>query len=421
MTDDTNNHRPKRALVVLGAGASLDFGAPSAAELTNQLRHEVEKDPWMMSSGGLDAFRRIDHTLNAYLTRDRPDGKSSTNFEHIFHCAQELLAGTFPPTPGAANEFKPILYPFLGRWSALHEEKALMALVHFIPKVLSNKLSAISTRPAIPLAPLAEFISHLRRDHVTRIYTTNYDDFILQAAPDLYHGFQSECTEPKPFQPESFWTSTNKDGLFHLHGSIHLGFPSPPHPRPEDFNALHWFDKVADPQRRTTFHGSQETRMDGTQFIPTSVITGFDKLSRMQQMPLAHYYAALAYDAMAADIIYVVGSGLVDLHINARLAEARHRRPAPPLLFIDYWPGSFLCDTRWVNDHKTTEMFHRLNMLIIGNQNQHRAKVGPPGWTLAKSGSCAVWDKGFGQFLSILPSLNNEVLPQLAFTDPYSC
>ena len=305
VTNDTSKpHRPKRALVVVGAGASLDFGAPSTAELTDRLRDQVHRDEWMELSGGKEAFMRIDTTLAGYLTRDEPEGKPVTNFEHIFHCAQEILSGTFPPTPGAVNEFKPILYPFLGRWSALDEEKALTALVHFIPEVLSNELLAASVSPATPLARLAEFIEHLRRRYVTRIYTTNYDDFVLQAAPDLYHGFdRAQDTGPKAFRPESFWRSTDRDGIFHLHGSVHFGFPSLPDPRPEDFDVLHWFDHPSDPQRHITYHGSMETRMDGTQFIPTAILTGFDKLSRMQQPPLAHYYAGLAHDAMAADII----------------------------------------------------------------------------------------------------------------------
>ena len=417
MTNDTSSrHRSKRALVVVGAGASLDFGAPSTADLTDRLRHRVNGDKWMESSGGKEAFRRIHDTLDGYLTSDRPDGNPVTNFEHIFHCAQEILSATFPPTPGAVNEFKPILYPFLGRWSALDEEKALTALVNFIPEVLSNELSAASARPSMPITSLAKFIALLRRDQVTRVYTTNYDDFILQAAPDLYHGFdRAEGTEPRAFQPESFWPSTDRDGVFHLHGSVHFGFPSRPHPGPDD-RTLHWFDDPADPLRRTTHAGSWESRMDGTQFISAAILTGFDKLSRMQQTPLAHYYAGLSHDAMKADVIYVIGSGLLDLHINARLAEARRRRPAPPLLFIDFWPESFLCDTRWEVAHKTTQMFHELNMLIIGDGNEHRATSGPTGWTLAKDGSCAVWDKGFRFFLGSLSSLEREVLPRLQFT-----
>ena len=398
----------------------MDFGAPSTAELTERVRKRIAGDEWMQSCGGREAFNRIDGTLADYLT-SHEGGAAVVNFEHIFHCAQEILSLTFPPTRDAVNEFRPILYPFLGRWSALDEKTALDALVRFIPEVLSTELSKASAHPSTPLAPMAKFIDHLRLDHVVRIYTTNYDDFILQAAQDMYHGFDADLESGiKAFDAESFWTSTDKDSVFHLHGSVHFGFPSPPHSMGNDFTTLHWFDDPADPRRHVTYHGSQTNRMDGTEFIPAAVVTGFDKLSRMQQTPLAHYYASLARDAMTTDVIYVIGSGLVDLHINARLKESRHRRLAPPLLFLDRWRDSFQCETRWEDDRKTIAMFDSLNMLIVGDRYDDRAEGGPPGWTVATNGSCAVWDKGFRCFLDNRARLR-EVLARLRVTDPQSC
>ena len=38
---------------------------------------------------------------------------------------------------------------------------------------------------------------------------------------------------------------------------------------------------------------------------------------------------------MLCDVIYVIGSGLADLHLNAWLHETRSRTPRTPILFID--------------------------------------------------------------------------------------
>ena len=410
--------RSKRAVVVAGAGAALEFGAPSTAALTERVREEVGSDAWMQASGGRDAFRRIESTLAEYLKPDPYIGGARINFEHIFHCAQEILSETFPPTAGAINQFRPILYPFVGRWTALDEEKALRALVQFIPGVLFDALSDASARTA-DLAPLTAFIDFVREDHVTRIYTTNYDDFILQAAPDLCYGFDpSQSREPKAFDGESFWASTHKDCVCHLHGSVHFGFPPPTHPT-DDLNALRWFDDRDEARRHSKYRGSETGKMDGTQFIPSALITGFDKLSRMQQTPQAHYYASLAQDVLTADVIYIIGCGLLDLHINARLSEARRRKCAPPLIFVDWWPGSFLCDTRWCLGPKEVEMLHGLKMLIVGDQYYDRAEAGPAGWTVAKDGSCAVWDRGFRRFLNDQHGLE-QVLGYLKRTSPES-
>ena len=84
----------------------------------------------------------------------------------------------------------------------------------------------------------------------------------------------------------------------------------------------------------------------------------------MQQQPFSHYYASMARDAIAADIIYVIGSGLVDLHLNTWLSDARRRNPVPPLIFVDCWRDGFLQSTSGELDRKTIEMFHALRLQV---------------------------------------------------------
>lgn len=150
--------------------------------------------------------------------------------------------------------------------------------------------------------------------------------------------------------------------------------------------------------------------MDGSEIVRTAVITGLDKFSRLQQRPLSHYYASMARDAATADIIYVIGYGLGDLHLNTWLAEARRMKPTPPLVFVDWWPNSFLYDTDFESDRKTIEMFHTLHMRV--NDHYRGDKIGS-GWTLAKNRNCAIWDKGFLAFLKT-PSELDCVLTELA-------
>lgn len=76
--------------------------------------------------------------------------------------------------------------------------------------------------------------------------------------------------------------------------------------------------------------------MDGSETIHTALVTGFDKLGRLQERPLSHFYASMMRDVMRADVIFVIGSGLGDLHLNALLHEARSRQPPTPLLFVDF-------------------------------------------------------------------------------------
>ena len=398
--------RKKRALILVGAGASLEFGSPSTTKLTKAIETRVCADEWMQVCGGAHAYLQISQTLAGYLE----GGERAVNFEHVYHCAQELLF-TFEPIPEAVNEYRPILVPFISRRIAV-EQNALRALAERMVEFIFAEISAVCEKPTTSLNPLAAFLAKLREHYITRLYTTNYDDFLLQSAPDLYTGFDSTPSpDAKGFDGQEFWQKTEADCVFHLHGSVHLGFGHS-QTRDADLGTLHWFDDRAEALRHASYGGSGERRMDGSETLRTAVITGLDKLSYLQHQPFSHYYASLARDAMVADIIYVIGSGLSDLHLNARLRDARRKNPKPPLIFVDYWPNGFLEYTAFAAqpNRKRIEMLHALRMLV--DYEYYGGDSHGSGWTLAKDPTCAIWDKGFLAFLRALGKLD-DVLAEL--------
>ena len=52
---------------------------------------------------------------------------------------------------------------------------------------------------------------------------------------------------------------------------------------------------------------------------------------------------------MLCDVIYVIGSGLNDLHLNNWLHELRSRTPRTPILFVDLWKDGFPAEIGNVN------------------------------------------------------------------------
>ena len=396
--------RKKRALVLIGAGASLDLGAPSTADLTNLVENKVCSNKILKSFRGDSAYMEIKEKLLGYLQ----GGADSVNFEHIYHCAHELLF-TFDPYPNAVNEYRPVLVPFINRRFEA-DENALRNLVQYMAKFIFNELSAAcekTTESSLKL--LAEFLANLRKNYITRIYTTNYDDFLLQAANDLYTGFPpDQSSNAKSFDNQAFWKAINSDSVFHLHGSVHLGF-GPSQATDLDLNSLHWFDDRKSASPFSTYTGSQDLRMDGSQSTRTAVISGLNKLSNLQQQPFSHYYTSMALDAMKSDIVILIGYGLRDFHINTWLSEARHKKPMPSLVFVDKYPNCFIDDTAFEYEFKTKQMAHALRMPIndIFDGDEYRS-----GWTLAKDSTCAVWDKGFLALLE-LPNEIDYILAKL--------
>lgn len=390
--------RERRALLLLGAGAALDFGAPSTPRLTELVGERISTDGDMQLCGGDQAYLEISRTLTNYYK----DGDRAAHFERIYHCAHELLAN-FDFTPGAENDFLPVLFPFMER--KIHFNNiALKELVRRMASFIYAELSSACKSPTNSIFPLSNFLEKLRQDHLIRIYTTNYDDFLWQAADDLCTGFHNVPGRGfKSFDPEQFWQSADTDCLCYLHGSVHLGYVIWP-PAGPDMKALYWFDDLDEASRHSAWTGSGNQRMDGNEVVPAPIITGLNKLSRLQSAPFSHYYASMARDALAADIVYVIGSGLADLHLNTWLSDARSKKAIPPLVFVDHWGKGFVNETAFERDGKTDAMFRSLRM-----------PVGDPyawddwgnGWTIDKERTCAVWDKGFLPFLNAPATLDN--------------
>lgn len=384
----------QRAVVILGAGASVEYGVPATSKLSKIIENKVCADAYMKHVGGDHAFRKIKNELSRYLTEP---GKA--NFEQIYHCTHELLC-LFPPALGTADEFKPILQPFLTNNIGFDRE-VLSSLEQKMIEVIFSEVSSLCSQPNCSLDSFAEFLNGLRERYTTRIYSTNYDDFPLQASTGFFTGFESPSGACSRFNSEMFLNSSNEHALFHLHGSVHMGYGNP---READIGELCWYEDSSEALQHSGFCGSGSSRMDGTQVARSPIITGLDKLPRIQQRPFCHYYAALAQDLMTADVIYVIGSGLTDLHINTWLHEARSKHSPTPLLFVDYWPKGFSAE-RFEMESKSITLFHSLNVHTHELLERDYRAVG--GWTISEDGSAAIWDQGFLKFLAASDALED--------------
>ena len=96
--------RKKRALVLAGAGASIDFGAPSTDELTDSIEAKLLSDPLMRECGGDRAWTEIRDTLSEYYDdgRHSPACSETVNFEHIYHSV--LLSFHLRVAPARSRE-----------------------------------------------------------------------------------------------------------------------------------------------------------------------------------------------------------------------------------------------------------------------------------------------------------------------------
>lgn len=396
--------KKRRALVLMGAGASIDFGASSTADLTQFIEEKILTEKLTQNYAADCAWLKIKHILTNYYKEEvnQCNCQNLVNFEHIYHCAHELISTFQPTSPYVSREHRPVLIPFMERRINTNGE-SLKLLIRYIVRSIQEKISTACENPNGNFYLLEEFIRKLQNNYITRIYTTNYDNFILQASSDLYTGFDSNHESgSRRFNRENFWNHFNQHSVFHLHGSIHLNFGRPSR-SDADFGDFYWYDSPREAlQHRDSVSDMQN--MDGGSTIRTPIITGLDKLSPLQQMPFSYYYSCLSRDAMAADIIYVIGYGLGDLHINMWLKQARWRNPKPPLLFISRWRNSFedvIRNSTWSFDSssersKEIKMIHTLYMKKFRRENYSQ---GIDNWHFDREFACAIWSQDFLGFL----------------------
>jgi len=383
--------KKKRALIIVGAGASVDYGIPVTAKFGSLIEADLQANKYCVQTGGWDAYLQIKDQLEAYYSPDT----SEAHFERIYHVLHEL--GAMRLSKGAVPKYKPVLHPFLKKTVDLHPN-ALRAASQAMLAAIYKTASTRSSSPQCSIELLSRFLRSLDNCFISRIYSTNYDDFFSQAAPELFTGFTRKKENFYLFSPRDFWAGWEKPGLFHIHGSIHMGFP---HNGGEevDIGDLAWFDARDEALKYANFSGSGITRMDGTSIDRSAILTGLDKLGRIQQSPYSFYYAGLSRDVVEADLIFVLGSGLNDLHLNAWIKAVRREQTQVPLIYVSYWPNDedFYSDVNFELKDREISIVHDLRMKLQNLSSAEYCCL--EGWTIDRQTNAAVWSRGFKSFL----------------------
>lgn len=383
--------KKRRAVVVVGAGASVEYGIPVTADFGALIDQAIYDDTYCNSVGGTAAYVEVKGKLETYY-----QNAAEAHFERIYHVLHELTMHR--TTPGAVAKFLPVMYPFLDA-TVSYTRQALNAACETMLKFIYQHVSTICEQPKFSVVPFGALFERMSEQYVPRVYTTNYDDFVGQATIDAFFtGFTASHGNHLDFDPKAYWSQWDVPGLFHIHGSIHMGFP---HDMPHDIGDVAWYPSRQEALQYATFNGSGRERMDGTFVARSSIVTGLDKLSRLQQSPYTFYYAGFSRDVMEADVVIVLGSGLADLHLNTYLKAARRARSDLPILFVGYWgreQEDFYSSIHFELGDRDISLFHDLRIDLFNvREGQYRAV---DGWTVDAQGTAAVWADGFQSFLN---------------------
>lgn len=387
----------KRALIVVGAGASVDYGIPITSLFTNDITEKINSSEYYKERGIAEVYNYVKDTLESYYKN-----VGDAHFERIYHALHELYAHHY--IDGAISKFSPVMVPFFEKQHKFTQLQILGA-ANAIIEIIYRKVSSVCDTSTIDLAPLKNFFDKVTQQYIPRVYTTNYDDFIYKATEGKYYtGFTRKLDDLNLFDGKTFFEHWNDPSLFYLHGSVHMGFPTPYRSEIE-IGDIAWFENTSEALQHAFISAGGVPRMDGSTIQRTSIITGLEKLGRLQQNPYAYYYSEFSRDAMAADVIFVIGSGLADLHINKWILEARLANPEIPIVFIGFWKDGEIRDG---SDFEVS-LIHELRIEVCGYFKDQKDWNN---WTIFKKNNAAVWKSGFQSFLDQSDDLT-ELLDQI--------
>lgn len=97
----------ERPLVILGAGASIEYGIPATIKFTDIIEAAVMSDPWVQSQGGDAAYQTIKRRLKRYLHNPGIVLRTRADIHSAGSCrGSAALAAVHTPAP--AERFLPV-------------------------------------------------------------------------------------------------------------------------------------------------------------------------------------------------------------------------------------------------------------------------------------------------------------------------
>lgn len=387
----------KRIVILVGAGASVEYGLPATDELSYRIDQEVRaqlerkinesNDPSIKGyyENALWCYNSIKNNL-AYYYGDEKEA----HFERLYHAISESLQ-LIPLDSSALPRFKPMIQALANRKNC-YDKNHLWVCSKEIIRTIYKQVELACSSSQNDLSSLKNFLSGLSSRFISRIYTTNYDNFFEKATNFEWVSGFNNSQEISCFDPSACWDAWDKNCIFHLHGSIHFGFQvnglgSSKFVSYKDLNAA--YESVED------FSGPEGYKLSGNSFERSPIITGLDKLDKIQQSPFSHYFACLGRDIMEADTIFIMGSGLADLHINYWVSEARKNNRNTKIIFVDYLAHE-------IDFLQFIDASENLKSQILKNDFECDLRFDTPnysGWTINSNRDLAIWSKGFGSFL----------------------
>jgi hypothetical protein len=321
--------------MVVGAGASVEFGMPSVAAVRNIINSAIQERYPLLNAPATNLYEYIegvvqqywDHFVSASLRR-------SPHFEDllyaIFALAAAYPAGIFTSALGSLITATKL--PDVSFFSTRQQEVGPHTLhdlgtaaVDAVIEHFRSTCIATQTSKATEFTHLQAFVAALQTDFDIAVVTLNYDDVMYRAFPGIETGFDPSNGK---FDEARILNRTGWPSMLHLHGSVHFDMPLQTVPT-GDLHEVCW-----QPSLTATFEQNASGRgtrrlAEGVDFPTSVIVAGYGKTSQILRRPFRTYYSELDRLAANSDALLFAGYGFSDAHLNIVFETYRDPRNRP--------------------------------------------------------------------------------------------
>jgi hypothetical protein len=344
LTDGVGLCRTKRRLlVVVGAGASVEFGMPSVNGVAGILSEAAQERYPLFWDAATNLYKYFEATLVADWQVKIPQHLQKTpTFEEILYAIFALAAafpgGRFTSALGAFVTANPIPdINWFGTKRGKVDRDVLRQFGHFLVDTLleafRDRCRAAHLERTAELTKLRALFTALGDEFEVSIVTLNCDDIVYRSAPGLETGFDLSGK----FVDERIVQRPTWPCVLHLHGSVHFDMR-------DDYTAfmgygglhdIHWQANLDGLFQQNADGRSSFSTAEGTDFPTSSIVAGYGKATQILRRPFRTYYAEVDRLVAGCDAAIFLGYVFSDIHLNLAFEKFRDSRRRP-VVVIDF-------------------------------------------------------------------------------------
>lgn len=358
----------RKLLIIVGAGASIDFGLPSCAAIDSLFAARASKTHPLADTFETNLYCHIRDRIDAYYAGNPKLGlRKYANFEEVLY--QINLLATHLSDRLRLHAANALLtahaLPDVLNWNAQRQRvdgNVLLGLSRGLVDALVDRfIDACAIAQACrsrEMALLREFMTELQQRFEIGILTLNYDNLLTQALPNLHTGFDADGR----FDSLSVLDRTEWSFIYHLHGSIHFCMTG----GGADMHAITWTPTPTKNSSVQSAVRNTRTSIEGVTYPISPFIAGLGKSFQLLRQPFRTYFAQTQRLLQHADALLFLGYGFMDLHLNALFSEIRDRQR--PIVVVDW-----AADSQDALPFREDEWSHHLSSTLITATSRMRS------------------------------------------------